>query len=183
MAPDAVRGAGDRRSLRHPRRCPENRAEPQGRTIGLRVVVLPALFEPVRADAVTWLAGGPAALVDEQDVAIGVQLTRLPALGECLLGGRVSRARCGRSPYPARCPCSRSRAAVDPQDPVTNLSDLKRHFPDSRTVVFPHTGHQFHVGGCADPILTDFVERGTTRGLDTTSCAGAVVVPPFELAD
>ncbi|HEU0337366.1 MAG TPA: alpha/beta fold hydrolase [Gaiellaceae bacterium] len=71
---------------------------------------------------------------------------------------------------------------ADPQDPVANLSDLKRHFPDSRTVVFPHTGHQFHVGGCVDPMLTDFVDRGTTRGLDTTACDGAVRVPPFELA-
>ena len=71
---------------------------------------------------------------------------------------------------------------ADPQDPVANLSDLKRHFPDSRTVVFPHTGHEFHVGGCVDPMLTDFVDRGTTVGLDTTACDGAVRVPPFELA-
>jgi pimeloyl-ACP methyl ester carboxylesterase len=72
---------------------------------------------------------------------------------------------------------------ADPQDPVTNLSELKRHFTDSRTVVFPHIGHQFGIGGCADPIIADFVERGTTRGLDTTSCDGAVVVPPFALPD
>jgi hypothetical protein len=26
---------------------------------------------------------------------------------------------------------------ADPQDPVTNLSDLMQHFPDSRTGVFP----------------------------------------------
>jgi hypothetical protein len=31
--------------------------------------------------------------------------------------------------------------------------------------------------------LADFVERGTTKGLDTTRCNGAVVVPPFELTD
>ena len=72
---------------------------------------------------------------------------------------------------------------ADPQDPVTNLADLKQHFPDSRTVIFPHTGHQFRIGGCIDPILTDFVERGTTKGLDTTGCDGAVVVPPFDLPD
>ena len=72
---------------------------------------------------------------------------------------------------------------ADPQDPVTNLADLKRHFPDSRTLIFPHTGHQFRIGGCIDPILTDFVERGTTKGLDTTGCDGAVVVPPFDLPD
>ena len=68
---------------------------------------------------------------------------------------------------------------ADPQDPVTNLSDLKQHFPDSRTVIFPHVGHQFGIGGCLYPILADFVDRGTTKGLDTTRCDGAVVVPPF----
>ena len=68
---------------------------------------------------------------------------------------------------------------ADPQDPVANLSDLKQHFPDSRTMIFPHIGHQFSLGGCLDPILTDFVDRGTTKGLDTTRCDGAVVVPPF----
>jgi pimeloyl-ACP methyl ester carboxylesterase len=72
---------------------------------------------------------------------------------------------------------------ADPQDPITNLSDLKRHFPNSRIMVFPHIGHQFNLGGCVDQTLADFVERGTTRGLDTTRCDGAVVVPPFELPD
>ena len=72
---------------------------------------------------------------------------------------------------------------ADPQDPVTNLRGLKQHFPDSRTVIFPHIGHQFSIGGCLYPILTDYVERGTTNGLDTTPCDGAVVVPPFELTD
>ena len=38
-------------------RVPENRAEPNGRTIGLNVVVLPALVEPAREDAITWVAG------------------------------------------------------------------------------------------------------------------------------
>jgi hypothetical protein len=45
-----------------PARCgtfvvPENRLKPNGRTIGLRVVVLPALLRPVANDAVTYLAG------------------------------------------------------------------------------------------------------------------------------
>jgi pimeloyl-ACP methyl ester carboxylesterase len=71
---------------------------------------------------------------------------------------------------------------ADPQDPAANLADLKRHFPDSRTVVFPHLGHSWSgVGSCLDQTVTDFVERGTTKGLDTTCAGGAVVVPPFEL--
>jgi hypothetical protein len=31
--------------------------------------------------------------------------------------------------------------------------------------------------------VTDFVERGTTKGLDTTVCLGAALVPPFALTD
>ena len=69
---------------------------------------------------------------------------------------------------------------ADPQDPVENLSDLKRHFPDSRTMIFPHVGHSFGIGGCLYLTLADFVDRGTTKGLDTTGCDGAVVVPPFD---
>src|SRR5581483_1050965 len=72
---------------------------------------------------------------------------------------------------------------ADPQDPPGNLSDLEQHFPDSRTVIFPHIGHQWGIGGCFDRIVTDFVDRGTTKGVDTTRCSGAVVVPPFVLTD
>ena len=72
---------------------------------------------------------------------------------------------------------------ADPQDPVTNLPDLKRHFPDSRTVVLPHLGHDFSWDGACDAMLADFVARGTTKGLDTTPCVGEVVVPPFKLSD
>ena len=38
---------------------PENRARPAGRTIALRVVVLPSRTKPARSDAFTYLAGGP----------------------------------------------------------------------------------------------------------------------------
>jgi pimeloyl-ACP methyl ester carboxylesterase len=72
---------------------------------------------------------------------------------------------------------------ADPQDPVENLPGLKQHFPDSRTVIFPHVGHSSGIGGCLSAILADFVDRGTTKGLDTTNCDGAVFVPPFELSD
>jgi pimeloyl-ACP methyl ester carboxylesterase len=72
---------------------------------------------------------------------------------------------------------------ADPQDPAKNLSDLEQHFPDNRIVVFPHIGHEFNIGGCVDDMMTDLVERGTTKGLDTTQCDGAVVVPPFPLSD
>ena len=92
-----------------------------------------------------------------------------------------SRARLWTLPASSRVPVLALAGGADPQDPVANLGDLGRHFPDSRTVVFPHIGHQFSVGGCVDQIIVDVVERGTTTGLDTTRCEGAVVVPPFEL--
>ena len=72
---------------------------------------------------------------------------------------------------------------ADPQDPVTNLSGLKQHFPDSRTVVFPRIGHDFSIGGCVDDTMADFADRGTTKGVDTTRCEGAVAVPPFVLGN
>jgi pimeloyl-ACP methyl ester carboxylesterase len=73
---------------------------------------------------------------------------------------------------------------ADPQDPVGNLSGLKQHFPDSRIVTLPHLGHEWSgVGSCLNQIVTDFVDRGTTKGLDTTRCSGAVAVPPFALTD
>ena len=38
---------------------PENRAKPGGRTVALRVVVLPSRRKPARPDAFTYIAGGP----------------------------------------------------------------------------------------------------------------------------
>ena len=46
-------------------------------------------------------------------------------------------------------------------------------------MIFPHVGHSFGIGGCVDQIMADLVDRGTTKGLNTTLCDGAVVVPPF----
>jgi pimeloyl-ACP methyl ester carboxylesterase len=82
----------------------------------------------------------------------------------------------------SRVPVLAFAGGADPQDPVTNLPHLKQHFPDSRTITFPHIGHQFGFGGCLDQIMVDFIGRGTTKGLDTTRCANAVIVPPFPLS-
>jgi pimeloyl-ACP methyl ester carboxylesterase len=88
-----------------------------------------------------------------------------------------------RLPASSRVPVLALVGGADPQDPVTNLSNLKQHFPDSRTVVFPQIGHEFNIGGCVDEMMADLVDGGTTRRLDTTRCEGAVVVPPFPLTD
>ena len=44
---------------------PENRDRPVGRTIGLRVVVIPSARQPAVPDAFTYLAGGPGAAATE----------------------------------------------------------------------------------------------------------------------
>lgn len=82
---------------------------------------------------------------------------------------------------PSRIPVLVVEGGADPQDPVSNLSDLQQHFPDSRIVILPHVGHEFSIGGCVGQIVTDFVDHGTTKGLDTTRCAGQITVPPFPL--
>ena len=98
--------------------------------------------------------------------------------------GRAEQRSLWRLPTASRVPVLAFAGGADPQDPASNLADLERHFPDSRIVVFPHLGHDWSgVGGCLDGVVTDFVERGTTNGLDTSSCGGAVVVPPFPLTD
>jgi pimeloyl-ACP methyl ester carboxylesterase len=96
---------------------------------------------------------------------------------------RAEPAALWKLPLASRVPLLAFIGGADPQDPLANLADLKRHFPDSRTVVFPHVGHSFNIGGCVDEMMADLVERATTRGLDTTRCDGAVVVPPFPLSD
>jgi pimeloyl-ACP methyl ester carboxylesterase len=86
-------------------------------------------------------------------------------------------------PVSSRVPVLAFVGGADPQDPITNLGNLKRHFPDSRAVILPHTGHRFYIGSCVDQMMADFVAHGTTRSLDTTRCDGLVVVPPFLLTD
>jgi pimeloyl-ACP methyl ester carboxylesterase len=87
-------------------------------------------------------------------------------------------------PVSSRVPLLAFAGGADPQDPASNLADLDRHFPDNRTVVFPHLGHGWRgVSACVDQAVWDFVERGTTRGLDTTRCAGAIQMPPFPLRE
>ena len=78
---------------------------------------------------------------------------------------------------------ARPRRRRRPAGPIENLANLKQHFPDSRTIIFPHIGHHFGIGGCLYQVLADFVDRGTTKGLDTTGCDGAVFVPTFGMPD
>jgi pimeloyl-ACP methyl ester carboxylesterase len=84
-------------------------------------------------------------------------------------------------PASKRVPVLVFSGGADPQDPIGNLPDLKRNFPDSRAVILPHIGHSFGLGGCVDEIMTNFVSRKTTKGLISTQCNSQIVVPPFVL--
>lgn len=95
---------------------------------------------------------------------------------------RVEPSALWRLPVSSDVPVIAFVGGADPQDPVANLADLKRHFPDSRVVVFPHIGHEFNIGGCVGEMIADLADRGTTKGVDTTRCDGAVFVPPFPLS-
>ena len=84
-------------------RVPENRAEPNGRTIGLRVVVLPAQLEATASVAVAYLAGGPGDAATEQALAGGWQSSQLHTFRDFLLvdqrgTGRIEAARRRRDP-------------------------------------------------------------------------------------
>ena len=86
-------------------------------------------------------------------------------------------------PVSSRVPLLAFVGGADPQDPIANLPHLRQHFPDSRTVILAHTGHRFYIDSCIDQLMASFVAHGTTKGLDTTRCDGAVVMPPFPLTD
>jgi pimeloyl-ACP methyl ester carboxylesterase len=69
---------------------------------------------------------------------------------------------------------------LDPQDPAQMSATAGRDLPNSLRVVFPGEGHSFVDTACAPGITRQFVERGTTIGVDT-SCTESLVLPPFEV--
>ena len=96
--------------------APENRAEPNGRTIGLHVVVLPAFSKPVRKDAVAYLAGGPGDAATEQAVDQGWQSSALNRYRDMLL---VDQRGTGRSnPHGGDVTQYGTRMAMDDLDAV-----------------------------------------------------------------
>jgi pimeloyl-ACP methyl ester carboxylesterase len=68
----------------------------------------------------------------------------------------------------------------DPQDPITNLPNLRRALPNSRVVIAAGQGHAVGQFGCLGRLVTRFVEQGTARGLDTR-CIDAIRAPDFVL--
>lgn len=63
----------------------------------------------------------------------------------------------------------------DPVTPPAYGDTAARHLPDSLHLVVPHGGHGFgglEGLGCIQNIVADFVNRGTTKGLDTSCVKG-----------
>jgi len=74
---------------------------------------------------------------------------------------------------------------LDPVTPPANGDAAASTLPNSLHVVVPHGAHG--LGGlegidCIDHLIVEFVERGTTKGLDT-ACVKSIWRKPFPLKD
>jgi pimeloyl-ACP methyl ester carboxylesterase len=133
-------------------------------------------------------------LCSEPWAGIGPVATARAGAGSYLAGAAVARAQLfrracrgvpkGRVP-PGSASVEVSRAPVlllaggaDPLDPVANLSGWRHAFPNGRLVVVPGAGHGVIGYPCVQALVTGFVARGSTSGLDT-SCVRHVPLPSF----
>ena len=66
----------------------------------------------------------------------------------------------------------------DPTDPPANVTNARRELANSRTVVFPVSGHGQLGLLCGQNLIADFVTAGSARGLDT-SCAKTALRSEF----
>jgi pimeloyl-ACP methyl ester carboxylesterase len=64
----------------------------------------------------------------------------------------------------------------DPQDPPANLTDVPAQQPNSRIVVMPAQQHVVGHLGCMPSLIAEFLEAGSTDGLNT-SCAAEGPIP------
>jgi len=95
---------------------PEDRAKPNGRTIALNVVVLPAFLKPTRTDALAYLAGGPGEAATEKAADMSRQLSALNMGRDILL---VDQRGTGRSnPHAGDVTQYGTRMAMDDLDAV-----------------------------------------------------------------
>jgi pimeloyl-ACP methyl ester carboxylesterase len=69
--------------------------------------------------------------------------------------------------------------AEDPADPPGNVAHARRELPNSRTVIFPASGHGQLGYLCTQNLIADFLAAGSAGALDVT-CARTAVQQPFE---
>jgi hypothetical protein len=158
---------------------PENRAQPEGRTISLRVAVLPARDSDRAPDPIVVLAGGPggSAIAEARgmlSVFSATNATRDIVLVDQRGTGGSNRLEC---PQPGR-PFKPTAAAVRAQDPLASVRDAIRELPSSRTVVVPAAGHGSVQLGCLPRLARQFIEEASAASLDAR-CAARYKPPPF----
>jgi pimeloyl-ACP methyl ester carboxylesterase len=69
---------------------------------------------------------------------------------------------------------------LDPVTPPTWGLEVVKHLRNGRHIVMPGTGHGVAATACGNRLLTEFVDKGTTSGLDA-ACVRAVQRPGFFL--
>lgn len=68
---------------------------------------------------------------------------------------------------------------LDPVTPDRWAGEAAKTLPNSLNLVVPKAGHSFNLmKGCVDPIITEFVQKGSGKGIDT-SCVNKIKRPPF----
>lgn len=83
-----------------------------------------------------------------------------------------------RDPVTAETPVLLLSGALDAGTPPEGGEAVARHLPNSLHVVVPNEGHFLANPQCELPLIAEFIERGTTEGLDT-SCVQETRRPPF----
>lgn len=71
---------------------------------------------------------------------------------------------------------------LDPATPPDNGAYVARHLPNSLNLVIPHAGHEVDGlanASCLFALVNRFVETGTVKDLDASSCLEGISRPPF----
>jgi pimeloyl-ACP methyl ester carboxylesterase len=69
---------------------------------------------------------------------------------------------------------------LDPVTPPGWGESVVKHLRNAQHITMPATGHGVIGTPCGARLIRDFVQRGSTEGLDT-GCVGTVRRPPFFL--
>jgi pimeloyl-ACP methyl ester carboxylesterase len=86
-----------------------------------------------------------------------------------------------KSPVRSDAPVLLLSGQLDPVTPPANGDRVAATLPNSLHLVAPGQGHGVIMRGCVRKIAIDFIERGTTEGLDTR-CVQDLKPSPFFLS-
>ena len=107
------------------------------------------------------------------DTASGIAERRVPC---AFFPKRAEPAADWTSPH-STVPVLLLAGGADPQDPIGNMPHFEQDFPNGRAIVVPHYGHVVGMLNCVRDVVSQFVDLGTVKGLDTT-CIPAGILPP-----